>query len=98
MKLANRDKLKKDDRILVVKLLDGELPLSSIGKVDKRIFQGGNNLHGFYNPQTGLWRLRYEKGDLPHKLQDAWPSFELLYAAADKYLRTRNLYIEQVLD
>jgi hypothetical protein len=98
VKLANRDKLKKDDRILIVKLIDGELPLSSIGKVDKRLFQGGNHLHAFYSSHTGLWKLRYEKGDLPFKLQDAWPTFDTLYAATDKYLRTRNLYIEQVLD
>lgn len=98
MKLANKDKLKKDDRILEVKTIDGKLPLSSIGKVDKRIFQGGNKLHAFYHPLTGFWKLRYEVGELPQGLQNQWLSFEQLVTDTDRYLRKRNLYIEQVLD
>jgi hypothetical protein len=98
MKLANKDKLKKDDRILEVKVLDGEKPLSSIGMVDKRIFQGGNKLHAFYNPMTGFWKLRYEVGVIPGKLMNNWLSFDQLLADTDKYLRSRNMYISEVLD
>lgn len=98
MKLANKDKLKKDDRILVVKVIDEKKPLNSIGLVDKRLFKGGNNIHAFFNPQTGFWKLRYEIGNLPGGLVNQWTTFDDLLAATKKYLNKRNLYIEQVLD
>lgn len=98
MKLANKDKLKKDDRILEIKVVDGEQPLSSIGTMDKRLFQGGNKLHARYNPMTGFWNLAYEIGSLPPTLQDSWLSFDKLLVDTERYLKTRNLEIAQVLD
>ena len=98
MKLANKDKLKKDDRILEIKVIDGEAPLSSIGTMDKRLFQGGNRLHARYQPMTGFWKLSYEIGSLPPVLDDAWMSFDKLLVDTARYLKTRNLEISQVLD
>lgn len=98
MKLANKDKIKKDDRVLDVQIIDGEKPLSSIGQMDKRLFRGGNALHAKYNPMTGFWKLNYEVGDIPAALKNSWTSFEQLLDDTDKYLRTRNLYVAKVLD
>ena len=98
MKLAKKDKLKKDDRILELKVIDGERPLSSIGLVDKKLFQGGNRLHAWYNPQFGTWKLRYEVGQLPQALENSWMSFDQLMYDTSRYLKTRNLEISQVLD
>ena len=98
MKLANKDKLKKDDRILEIGIKDGEKPLSSIGLVDKRLFQGGNKLHAYYVPQFGQWKLRYEVGAIPPALDASWTSFEGLLYEVKRYLATRNLEVTQVLD
>lgn len=96
--IAKKDKVKKDDRILVIKVIDGEKPLSSIGTMDKRIFQGGNRMHAKYNPMTGFWRVSYEVGHVPANLDQSWMTFDGLMYDVGNYLRSRNLEIEQVLD
>jgi len=98
MKLANKDKLKKDDRILEIKVIDDKKPLSSIGLVDKRLFKGGNTLHAFFNPQTGFWRVRYDVGTIPQPLDNSWNNFDQLLTDVNKYFSERNLYIDKVLD
>lgn len=96
--IAKKDKLKKDDRILELKVIDGEKPLSSIGLVDKRLFQGGNKLHAYYIPQLGCWKLRYEIGAIPAALENSWSSFNQLVYDTSRYLRGRNLEISEIID
>lgn len=96
--IAKKDKLKKDDRILELRVIDGEKPLSSIGLVDKRLFQGGNKLHAYYNPQFGCWKLRYEVGFIPQALENSWSTFDQLIYDTSRYLKGRNLEIAEVID
>lgn len=96
--IAKKDKVKKDDRILEIKIIDGELPLAKIGQIDRRIFQGGNRLHARFQPMTGFWRLSYEVGTIPGALDNSWLSFDQLLVDTARYLKTRNLEITQVLD
>jgi hypothetical protein len=98
MKLHNRDKLKKDDRVLVLKIIDGERPLTSLGMVDKSLFTGGNNLHAVADPQSGFWRCYYDHGKVPEALSGTWTSYERLLFDVEAYLRKRNIEIEKVID
>lgn len=94
----NKDKLKKDDRIILVGVIDGEKPLSSIGMVDKRLFTGDNKLHAKYNPMTGFWKLNYEVGILPPALDQAWTSFEQLRFDVSAYFFKRNIEIKSIIE
>lgn len=96
--MISKDKLKKDDRILVLKVIDGEKPLSSIGMVDKTLFTGGNRLHARYTVQTGWWNCYYDHGKIPEAISGTWTSFDKLHFDVQAYMKKRNIAIEQVLD
>lgn len=96
--IAKKDKLKKDDRIFMLRVIDGEKPLSSIGMVDKTLFTGGNTLHARYNVQSGWWDCYYDHGRVPEPLAGTWTSYDKLLFDVEAYLRKRNIEIYQVLD
>lgn len=96
--MNNKDKIKKDDRVFVLKVIDGTKPLSSFGMVDKTLFSGGNNLHARLNVQTGWWSCCYDHGRLPEPLSGNWTSYERLLFDVEAYLRKRNIEIAQVID
>lgn len=96
--IANRDKLKKDDRVLVLKIIDGKLPLAKLGQIDRRCFSGDNKLHARFEPQTGYWHCAYEFGVIPGALTGKWMSFDKLLYDVQRYLKTRNIEVEKVLD
>jgi hypothetical protein len=98
MKLANKDKLKKNDRIFVLKVIDGEKPLSSIGMVDKTLLTGGNAMHARHDPQTGYWTCSYEHGAIPEAISGRWMSYQQLLFDVEAYLKKRNIEIEKVID
>lgn len=87
---------KKDDRILLLKVVDNKKPLSSIGNVDPQLFSGENKLHAVQN--SGLWSLRYEKGAVPMALKQQFTGFNTLLKYAQQYFKTRNVEIKEVLD
>lgn len=96
--IHNRDKLKKDDRVLVLKIIDGEKPLSSIGMVDKSLFTGGNNLHAKFDTQQGMWYCAYDRGAVPEAISSKWTSYSQLLFDVEAYLKKRNVEIEKVID
>lgn len=98
MKLANKDKVKKDDRIFVLKIIDGEKPLTSLGMVDKSLFTGGNNLHAKLDIQSGFWSCYYDHGRLPEPISGTWTSYDRLLFDVEAYLRKRNIEIAEVID
>lgn len=91
-------KMRSPDRILVLSVIDGKAPLSSMGMVDSRLFSGGNKLHAKMEPETTLWYFQYEDGLLPQALKNKFTSFKILMKYADAYFRTRNIEIKEVKD
>jgi len=91
-----RNKMKSDDRILVLRPIDGKTALSSTGSVDKRLFNGENKLHAIYDDVKGMWTMHYDVGGLPGGLQHQFTEFSPLLEHARNYFKRRNVEITQV--
>lgn len=86
------------DRVLVLKPIEGEKPLTSSGLVDKRLFTGENKLHAIMDGSSLLWSLKYEQGAIPPVLKDKkWTTFRLLLNDTEAYFNSRNVKITQVI-
>lgn len=90
--------MRSDDRILILKVMDGKKPISSTGMVDSRLFSGENRLHGVYDERTGMWNMKYETGGLPGGLQEKFMTFGALVEHAKKYFKTRNVEVSGIID
>jgi hypothetical protein len=96
---VRESKNKKPDRILVLKIKDGEKgALNSIGVLDKRLFTGENNLHAIMDKETCLWSLKYDAGGIPYAMKQQFTSFSTLYKFVEAYLKKRNIEIEEVIE
>ena len=87
----------QNDRVLVLKVIDGKKPKSSTGIIDPRLFSGENNLHAIKDKQLSLWALTYDSGILPPALQQRFTSFNALFKYAKEYLGNRNIEIKEVV-
>lgn len=94
----NHPKIRKTDRILVLKIMDGKKPKSSTGSVDPRTFSGENRLHAIQDVSSRLWKLKYDFGGLPEVLKQEFTRFDMLYTFAKGYFQRRNLDIVEVID
>lgn len=91
-------KEKKNDRVLVLEVIDGLKPLSSTGLTDPRLFKGGNKLHAIMDDQSLMWSFKQDAGGLPPELKQKFTNFRVLKEYADEYYRKRNLCIKEVID
>lgn len=98
MAISPESKMRTPDRILVLKIKDGEKAKNSAGLVDSRLFKGDNKLHGVMDTQTTLWKLKYDDGDIPGPLKGQFTSFKALRIHAEEYFRKRNIEIIEVKD
>lgn len=98
MEEIQRAKMRSDDRILILKPIDGTKPMNTIGLTDPRLFSGEASLHALRNPVNSLWGLRYTCGVLPQPLQQKFTRFDDLMDFAQNYYGKRNLKIVQVID
>ncbi len=86
------------DRILVLEVMDGKKPMSSLGVVDPSLFkEGGNRLHAVMDPATCLWSFKYDKGSVPPALKGSFTGFRALKKYADNYFHSRNVSVKEVL-
>lgn len=90
--------MQTNDRILVLKTIDGKSAKDSRGLVDSRLFTGENKLHGIYDERTGLWNLRYETGALPGALHQKFATFSELEDFTRKYFATRNVEVLEIIN
>jgi len=95
---AYKQKNRSEDRVLVLKVMEGKSPITTGGMADKRIFSGEPNLHAIRGPFDNLWRLRYIHGVLPRPFQQSWTSFSSLLDFAKGYFAKRNIEIVEVQD
>lgn len=98
MPLQASEHNRKDDRILVLKKIEGKHTLASSGLIDNRLFSNENNLHAVMDPTTCLWTFKYDSGTLPASMRGQWTSFSKLYDFAKTYFHKRNIEIVNVLD
>lgn len=94
----NLVKNKSDDRVLVLKPIEGMDALSNKGMVDKRLFSRENNLHAIMDKKTTLWGMQMDHGLLPQQLAMKFTSFPKLLKHATEYYRLRNIEIKEVID
>jgi hypothetical protein len=92
-----KNKMNSDDRVLVLRTMEGKKATDSAGKIDPRLFTGENRLHAIFDPRTGMWNMRYETGGLPGALQEKFLEFSQLEEAARKYFKTRNVEVVDVI-
>lgn len=93
-----REKMATNDRVLVLKVIEGKTAKGSNGIVDPRLFSGSNKLHGVYDERTGMWNMRYETGALPGALQQKFSTFTDLEDFARKYFKTRDVEIVEIIN
>lgn len=91
-------KIRKSERILVLKPKEGAQVLSSTGLIDNRLFTGGNSLKAVMDPTNCFWELKYEKGGRPEELKRKFTSFPKLLDFARAYFGKRGLDIVEILD
>jgi hypothetical protein len=92
-----KSKMLDDDRILVLRVMEGKKAADSAGKLDPRLFTGENRLHGVFDTRSGMWNMRYETGGLPGALQVKFITFEELVEFAREYFKTRNIEIVDII-
>jgi len=90
-------KQKKDEKILVLKVIDGTKPKTSMGMVDPRVFSGDNKIWAKQGPDL-LWAISYDKGIMPPGLHQKFTTFSKLKAFAENYFKKRNLEIIEVIE
>lgn len=90
-------KERKQDRILVLKVMDGVKPKTGTGLVDPRLFSGDNELHCIQD-KTSLWYFKYKFGGIPEPLKQRFTTFDEALRHATKYFKSRNVLVESVLD
>ncbi len=93
-----RAKMYSNDRVLILRVMEGKKPTTGAGVVDARLFTGENRLHALFDERTGMWNMRYETGGLPGGLQEKFMDFETLVEHARKYYAKRNVEIAEVED
>ena len=95
---VQKNKERKTDRILVLKVKEGERPISSTGLVDTRLFSGDNKLHAVQDLSNRLWSLKYEMGGVPEPLKEKFTTFDRALHSAKTYFNKRNVEIVEVID
>lgn len=93
-----KTKERSEDRILVLRQIEGQNTLSSSGLIDNRLFKGENRLHGVRNPIDNLWYMKYDTGGIPDPLKQKFTSFADLYRLAKGYFEKRGIEIVEVID
>lgn len=93
-----RSKMRSDNRVIILKTMEGKTAKDYAGKIDPRLFTGENRLHAVYDPQKGMWNMRYETGAIPAPLQQKFMTFEDLLAHAKQYFLGRNIEVAGVID
>jgi len=91
-------KMRSYDRVILLQPMEGKEVISSTGKVDPRLFNGGNKLHAIYNVMTGLWDLKVENGSIAGGLQGQFSDFEALLNHVTSYFNRRNINVTGVQD
>jgi|SRR5882724_7879684 len=95
---AAESKMRSQDRVLVLEVIDGKKTLSSAGMVDSGLFSGKNKLHAIQDPSSTMWYFKYDMGIVPPILKGQFTSFKALKKFADVYYERRNMRIKEVLD
>jgi len=93
-----KSKMRSDDRILVLKTMDGKKPTNSQGLTDPRLFTGENKLHCIRGPFDSLWRFKAQTGLLPEPMKGTFTNFDKALDFAQNYFRKRNVEIKEVVD
>lgn len=84
---------KSTDRIIELKTREGTKGDGRLG-IDPRLFNGENKLHAIQD--SGLWRLKYERGALPGFLQQKFTNFNVLMKYLTEYFNRRNVDVKEV--
>jgi len=98
MEAKEMEKMHSDDRILVVRPIEGQKAKNSTGMVDSRLFSGDNTVHAMKDPITNLWMFKYDAGVLPGPLKQKFTGFKALMDHAHKYFNWRGCEIVEVID
>lgn len=96
--LTGETKMKATDRILKLKVMEGEKAKNSTGMVDSRLFSGDNRLHVVKEPDTNFWYFKQDSGNTPPALKQKFTSFQYAKEHAVNYFKTRNVEVTEVID
>ena len=88
---------RKTDITLVLEPIDGRAKDTN-GQLDKRLFDGNNNLHVWQDPQTSLWAFKYDQGIIPGGLKQKFTNYTAALNHAKQYYLKRNVKIIKEID
>lgn len=95
---ANQIKQLSNDRVFVLRPMEGESQRKASGTVDKRLFTGSNRLHAIRDGQTSLWSLKYDAGILPEPLKQSFTTFQKVRDFVANYFERRGVQVTEVLE
>lgn len=95
---SDRSKTMSDDRLLVIKPIEGKKTLSSTGLVDPRVYEGKPTLHAIKDPLYDLWRLKSDTGAVVEPLRQKWTTLSALKKSVNDYFGKRGLQIVDIID
>ena len=91
-------KIRKDDRILVLRPKEGLKAKNSTGITDPRLFSGENKLH-IIRGRSQMWYFKYDMGILPEPLKEQkFTKFDVAYKFVVDYYARRNIEVVEVID
>lgn len=96
--MAEVKKQRATDIVLKLKVMEGKFATNSGGVIDKRLFDGSNNLHAIQDRQTTLWHVIYDHGANPQVFKQRFTDFNTLYDFVSRYYAKRNIEIAEIID
>lgn len=96
--LTGETKMRNTDRVLKLKVKEGEKAKNSTGMVDTRLFSGSNRLHVVKEPETNFWYFKQDYGNIPPALRQKFTTFLYAKEHATNYFKTRNIEVTEVID
>lgn len=95
--MFDKNRHKSDDRILVLQAIQGreEEAEKSLGGA---LLKGNNKLHAEMDPQFTSWKLRLDKGGVPHALRSKFTGFSQALKAAENYFEKMGIKVVEVKD
>ena len=95
-KVGNTTEVNGNKRTLSLKPMQGGAK-DTTGLVDKRLFNGQNELYALMDTETCLWHLKQNDGSVDPKLRGKqWTSFKMLMNDVVPYYRNRNVEVTEI--
>lgn len=86
-----------DDRVFVLRPIEGKKALASNGLVDTRLFTGDNHIH-VKQDENSLWYIQLDMGLVPPGINQLYTSGARAISTMKGYYARRNIELIELVD